>query len=123
MLDFLIVIACLFINAFFSAYEMACGSIKLGKVPILVKEMESEEINYEELIQKKKNMQSKKEIKKDCLQVFVFIPTKMTVEMDKALNQSCQDSNLSFDNKLYHRFFYLLYGQECFINEHYCEGT
>lgn len=97
-------------------------AVQMGKIPTIVKKLDSDEINYEELMNKKKNALKTKESNKDCMHVFVVVPNKLTLDMETVLNKSCPKSNYSFDNKLYDRFFYFLYGQECVVNEHHCEN-
>lgn len=98
-------------------------AIQMGKVPIIVKNLDHDEINYDELMKKKSRTQINKDFRKDCVHVFLFIPSRLTLELDTVLTKSCKDSNFSFDNKIYDEFFYFLYGKECIVNEHYCENT
>lgn len=98
-------------------------AFQLGKIPIIVKTLEEDEIDYKKLMERKSNIQKTKELSKDCIQVFVFIPTGLTLELDTVLAKSCKKSNFSFDNKLYDEFYYFLYGKECIVNEHSCENS
>lgn len=104
-------------------FMVSSCAIQMGKIPIIVKKLDQDEINYEELMKKKDQARSSKEIKKDCLQVYVFVPTKLHLELGTVLKESCNKSNFSFDNKIYDEVYYFIYGQECFVNESYCENT
>jgi hypothetical protein len=104
-------------------FILSSCAVQMGKVPIIVKNLDQDEINYEELMEKKNRIKKSKEFRKDCLHVFLFIPTKLTLEFDTVLMKSCKNSNFSFDNRIYDEFFYFLYGKECVVNEHYCENT
>lgn len=100
------------------------SSCSLGKarIPIIVKKLDYDEIDYKKLIQTKSNMQKSKNVVKDCLHVYLFIPNKFNLELAKTLSDSCKNSNYSFQNEIDHNFFYALYGRECIVNEHYCEN-
>lgn len=98
-------------------------AIQLGKVPVIVKKLEENELNYQELMERKNKIKKSKATKKDCAHIYLFIPTKLTLELDTVLTKTCKKSNYSFDNKIYDEFFYFLYGRECVVNEHYCENT
>ena len=97
-------------------------AFKMGKVPVIVKSLETDEINYEDLMKKKESAKSSKEIKKDCMHIYLFVPDKLDLDMKTVLNHSCSKSNYSFNNEFTDRVFYFLYGQECFVNEYNCEN-
>lgn len=97
-------------------------AIQMGKVPIIVKNLDQDEIHYDELMKKKSEAKTK-DRRKDCIHIFVFVPTKLTLDLETVLKKSCNKSNYSFDNKIEDELFYLLYGRECFVNESYCENT
>lgn len=98
-------------------------AIQLGKVPVIVKNLEEDEIDYQKLMERKSRTHKTKKLSKDCVQIFVFIPSKLTLELDTVFTKSCKKSNFSFDNKLYDEFYYFGYGQECIVNEHTCENS
>ncbi|WPU66534.1 hypothetical protein [Peredibacter starrii] len=101
----------------------SCANISMGKIPIIVKNLDQDEINYDELMKMKSQARNTKETKKDCAQIYVFVPTKLILDLESVLKKSCNNSNYSFDNQVEDRFFYLGYGQECVVNEFYCENT
>ena len=98
-------------------------AIHLGKIPIIVKKLDHDELNYEELMQRKNQSQTIKDTQKDCTHVYLIVPTKLTLDLEGVFKKSCKDSNFSFDNKIYDEFFYFIYGRECVVNEAYCENT
>lgn len=104
-------------------FVLSSCALQMGKVPIIVKNLDEDEINYEELMERKNQRNKKVEFKKDCAHIFLFFPTKLTLELDTVLTKTCKKSNFSFDNKIYDEFFYFLYGKECVVNEHHCENT
>lgn len=111
-----------FLILIFTLFLSSCA-IQMGKVPIIVKSLKEDEINYEELMKRKNLVHKVKETKKDCIHVFLFVPTRLTLELDTVLSKSCEKSNYSFDNKIYDEFFYFIYGKECIVNEHICENS
>lgn len=104
-------------------FFLSSCALQMGTVPIIVKNLDEDEINYKELIDRRNQIQKTKAIRKDCIHIFLFVPTKLNLELDTVLTKSCKKSNFSFDNKIYDEFFYLIYGKECVVNEHYCENT
>lgn len=98
-------------------------SFNMGKVPIIVKELEGDELDYADLQRRRLQAYQKSQEKKDCIHLLLFVPSKLSLDMKDVLSRSCKNSNFSFENKFEDRFFYFLYGQECFVNEHNCEDT
>ena len=94
----------------------------MGKIPIIVKDLPNDELNYEELTNKQSKL-SKDKIAKDCMHVYLFIPSKLKLKREIVFKDSCPKSNYSFDNKLSNEVFYFLYGRECVVNEHQCEDS
>lgn len=107
---------------FLQVFVSSC-SIHMGNIPIIVKEDiqdKTDTIDFAkiEAIRSKGPLMASYE--KDCLHMFVFVPTKIYLDFHKVISQSCPKSPYSFDNNIKDRFFYLLYGKECLINEAKC---
>ncbi|MBH46945.1 MAG: hypothetical protein CME71_02110 [Halobacteriovorax sp.] len=100
----------------------AC-SINRGNIPIIVKELEQDEIDYQELIKTKSSASEEVQKTSDCLHMFLFIPNKLTFSVEDVFKNSCSGSNHSFDNQFSTSLFYLGYGKECIINEHRCASN
>lgn len=98
-------------------------SIKMGHIPIIVKEDfndKSDTIDFAKIEETRSKGPLQAALSNDCVHFFVLIPTKLTLDIEKVLLNSCPDSRYSFDNQMKHEMFYFLYGRECVVNEVKC---
>lgn len=95
-------------------------SLNMGNIPIIIKEHPNDEVDYGAIkkIQSQTSLVDSKV--QDCMHLFIFIPTKLTLDLKYVLKNSCPNSNYSFNNKIDDHFFYLGYGRECVRNHAKC---